>query len=185
VAGALQGEHPDWDGYLWGCDRCDRFGRFLEIARDERLPDADYWRLLREVWTDTEQPSRLREEWESLFHGEDPEAWEDEPRQGSALSACNAEELARYGSLPATVEVYRGFGHDGYERGISWTLDQETADSFARRFFPERPRVAVARVAKGLIDAVFLERGEQEVVVTHGIDAERLEIVEPTVGERD
>jgi len=48
-----------------------------------------------------------------------------------------------------------------------------------RRFYPERPRVAVARVEKRLIDAVFLERGEREVVVTSlGAAAEQLEIVQ-------
>jgi hypothetical protein len=175
----------DWDKYLSECDRPDRFDRFLEVARDRRLPDADYWRLLRVVWTDTEQPSRLREEWESLFMGEHPEDSDDAPpRQGTsgrrkALSACSAEERARYEGLPEVVEVYRGLGHDGGEHGISWTLDREKAEWFARRFCPERPRVAVARVEKRLIDAVFFERGEQEVVITSlGTAAEQLEIVE-------
>ena len=173
-----------WDTYLSECDRADRFDRFLEVARDERLPDADYWRLLREVWTDTEQPSRLREEWESLFMGEHPEDSDAPLRQGTsgrrkALSACTAEERARYEGLPEVVEVYRGFGHEGGEHGISWALDREKAEYFARRFYPERPRVAVARVEKRLIDAVFLERGEQEVVITClGLDPEQLEIVE-------
>jgi hypothetical protein len=173
----------DWDAYLSECDRPDRFDRFLEAARDRRLPDADYWRLLREVWTDTEQPSRLRAEWESLFMGEHPED-PDAPLRRSgrrkALSACTAEERARYEGLPEVVEVYRGFGHDGGEHdGISWTLDREKAGWFARRFYPERPRVAVARVEKRLIDAVVLERGEQEVVITSlGTAAEQLEIVE-------
>jgi len=181
-------EYPDFEEalgkYLSECDRLDRFGRFLEMARDPRLPDADYWRLLRDVWTDTERPSRFLEEWRSLFMGEGPEDSDAFPRQGTysgprALSACTAEERARYESFPELVEVFRGFGHDGGEHGISWTLSSEKAGWFARRFAPERPRVAVARVEKRLIDAVFLERGEQEVVITSlGAAAEQLEIVE-------
>ncbi len=75
-------------------------------------------------------------------------------------------DTSTFDALPEQIEVWRGTGHKRYIDGLSWTLDQEKAIWFARRFCA-RPRVPL--VAKGIVKkedvfAYFGERNESEIV---------------------
>lgn len=81
------------------------------------------------------------------------------------------EELRVLKDLPVMVDVYRGqLYQDGYERsmGPSWTLSEEVAGWYAApvsRLNQPHGWVLHARIPRDAVLAVFLERGEQEVVV--------------------
>ena len=83
-----------------------------------------------------------------------------------------ASERHQLAALPERVTVYRGVNAYSEPSGLSWTLDRERAEWFARRF-PERPDypglvfsyVITGRVLRGRIIALFNARQESEVVV--------------------
>ena len=55
-------------------------------------------------------------------------------RKADKESLMDLEELAFYKALPPLVTVYRGIKERKYLKGLSWSLDKETATWFARRF---------------------------------------------------
>ena len=68
----------------------------------------------------------------------------------------DTDEYAVFCELDEVVTVYRGV--------TSWTLDRKTAEWFAGRF-GESGTVYEAQISKAHIHAVFLNRGESEVIV--------------------
>ncbi len=69
------------------------------------------------------------------------------------------EDFAR-----GAINVYRGCDHRNRD-GISWTRSAERAAWFAGRLSDQEPEVWKGRVAPSDILGIFLERGEDEVVV--------------------
>ena len=76
----------------------------------------------------------------------------------------SAKDLLIFESLPEKVEAWRGTNHKRGLNGLSWTLDQEKAVWFARRFAWEPSLLAKALVDKGDVVAYFGERNEREIV---------------------
>jgi hypothetical protein len=71
--------------------------------------------------------------------------------------------LEAYRQLPDVVTIHRG--HQRVNRhGLSWTLDRDKAEWFAKRFRARRWEVTTRQVAREDIIAVVLGRGEQEVI---------------------
>jgi len=71
-----------------------------------------------------------------------------------------------YQSLPDTITVYRGVigtAEDSY-LGLSWSLNQETAEWFAKRF-GHRGYVYEGQIDKKYVYAYFSGRNESEVVI--------------------
>jgi hypothetical protein len=166
----------DWEGLFYGF-------RFMDFKLDalqmmERLvpdvPDALYWQLLSDTWTQYYYPARHhREEWLRLFRSSRP----------GRENLMDEEELALYRALPALVTVYRG-AVPLYRRGISWTTDKERAAWFAyyhgHHFYEGPERKAKARVYSVTIErdsvwALLNGRGESEVL----LDPDLLTKIEP------
>lgn len=157
-AGGLKGgalRRGDWDEYVWLHDRPDRVHAFLRVANRD-IGDAEYWRLLGEIWTDAEGPGHQDALWRALL------AADRAGREG----LMSEDDRAMYDSLPDIVTVYRGFDRDGGEGGLSWTLDRSRAEWFARRFaFDGPPKLATTQVPKEDVIAYFGGRSEAEVLV--------------------
>ncbi len=149
----------DWDGYLWAGDSCDRLDDFLALASYHRLPDREYWRLLAQVWIDTEFPSLRQATWLSLFA---------RPR-GEREHLMKPEEHAAFIALPNPVRIFRGVKNPKHERGMSWTVDKKKAHWFANRaWFGKGSKGGVVMttvVPKGKVLAYFSERAENEIVI--------------------
>jgi hypothetical protein len=85
------------------------------------------------------------------------------------MTASERQQLA---ALPDRVSIYRGVNAYSEPSGISWTLDRERAEWFARRF-PLRPdypglvwsELIEGRVLQRRIIALFQSRQESEIVV--------------------
>ena len=78
----------------------------------------------------------------------------------------NPDDYAVYQSLPDTITVYRGvigMAEDSY-LGLSWSLNQETAEWFAKRF-GHRGYVYEGQIDKKYVYAYFSGRNESEVVM--------------------
>jgi hypothetical protein len=121
------------------------------------LSDSEYARLLSEIWTDTEQPSRILNSWIELFTN---------PRLKREY-LMSPEELAYYHALPDQVQIWRGAGHPCYARGISWTTDTYQAAWFAVRFARNEGSVRIfsVTVSRKAIIAYFSGGTESEVII--------------------
>ena len=72
-----------------------------------------------------------------------------------------------YESLPPIVTLYRGADRS-IRKGLSWTLDLETAKGFAqghRMLFNPHPTIFTARVRKSSVAFVCVDRQESECVL--------------------
>lgn len=144
----------NWSGYVFSYPRPYRRDGF-SLIRD-RLSDSEYWKLLREMWIDTELPNlhRQRGYWLGLFKL-------SRENRSELMTPNEHEALA---TLPDPVRIYRGAAPK-YARGLSWTTDPERAKWFAERYSAWSGRVFTCVIPKTKILAYFLERDENEVVI--------------------
>ena len=138
-------------GYLWRVPRPGRLAAFLEIVPE--LTDAEYWRLLGTIWTDTEMPNVNRALWLTLFMS----------KRGNCDQVKDAEGHAAVDRLPEPVQIYRAADLKCVRacRGRQTQTrlhGLRTASDIAVRFF------ATTR-AKRKILAYFDDRSEREVLI--------------------
>ena len=161
----------DWNRWIWLHERPFRLDAFLFICRD--IPAKEYWTLLREIWIDTEGPGVNQDIWLELFN-------RPYPKRRKMMTGKERRTLANEGRS-GELNIYRGYvdGLDSEdseyieedrdrESGISWTLDYNKAEWFARRFLSGGTGHGVVAEAickpKDVI-AYFESRGEKEIVV--------------------
>ena len=130
---------------------------FLKYAAPV-LSEQDLAHFLTHAWICTEEPNMdpnlSKRQLLSMFRSIDPQKLMD------------ADEYAVFCELDEVVTVCRGVTSYNEEniRALSWTLDRKTAEWFAGRF-GESGTVYEAQISKAHIHAVFLSRGESEVIV--------------------
>lgn len=147
-------DEENWHSYVFLHERAYRLNAFANIA--DKMDPASYWEVLGGIWTDSENVWENEQEWEEFLSSETPERsrlMEDEER----------EALAK---LPETLTIHRGYTLPHRKLGMSWTLERERAEWFARRFQrDEAAQVVTATVKKADVLAHFTGRGEAEIVV--------------------
>jgi hypothetical protein len=145
-----------WGSFVVLHERPYRLDALLRIV--EHLSDTEYWQLVGQFWTDSENIRQNFKEWRALWSSQRP----------GREQAMDDEEQAFLAQLPETVTIYRGYQYAASRRGMSWTLDRDRAVWFARRFADHRkmqPKLATASVKRSNICAYFAGRGESEVIV--------------------
>lgn len=148
----------EYNRYVFLHERAYRIEAFQEIAPG--LTDQQYWPLLREIWTDSENIFQNAMQWWEMISS---------PRQRRALfTACDCRGVLK--RMPAELTIYRGTTDremEGHYLGFSWTISREKAEWFATRLLKEGqvPVVATATVRKKDIVGYIDGRGEQEIVV--------------------
>ena len=156
VAEALKDE--EWHSYVFLHERPWRVVAFQAIA--DRMSDADYWRLLSTIWTDSENIRENPRQWERLLKA-------DRPDRHLIMKDHEREALE---AMDAVIPVYQGHTvrrHDGW----SWTTDRWKAVWFGHRFADleqSRPALTTGHVRKSDVIAFFTARGESEIVVPRG-----------------
>lgn len=147
----------NWEGTLWLYERPYRIGVFYGF-RDE-LSDSEYWRILSELWSDTENMWQNGYTWKLLM---------DSDRPGRAENFMDDDERAALAELPDELTIYRGTSH-GLPPGMSWTLDRDRAEWFARRYQREGygPEMMVGHVSKKDVIGYLTGRSEDEIVANH------------------
>ena len=125
-----------------------------------------------ELWQDNRDAEVSHTQLTEIFRHSDPAALMDEAEQ------------AQLAELDDTVTVYRGVTTINSDNllALSWTLDYETADWFARRF-DEDGTVYKAQIDKEHIFALFNGRNESEVVLDPKYLKDITQAQEPTQGQ--
>ena len=140
-----------YSSYIFLHERPYRLDAFTLIQ--SKLSDTQYWSLLSEIWTDTENQWQGLNKWKQLLSSNRP----------SRHYLMNEEEFYLLQSLPDEVTIYRGCQAGINENGLSWTLNKKKAEFFANRFGKEGI-ILERKIPKSNIIAFLNGRGESEVI---------------------
>jgi hypothetical protein len=140
-----------YSSYIFLHERPYRLDAFTLIQ--SKLSDTQYWSLLSEIWTDTENQWQGLNKWKQLLSSNRP----------SRHYLMNEEEFNLLQSLPDEVTIYRGCQAGINENGLSWTLNKKKAEFFAKRFSKEGI-ILERKIPKSNIIAFLNGRGESEVI---------------------
>jgi hypothetical protein len=140
----------NWTSYVFIHEKPYRLPALLE-AIEWGLTGKEYWELVGQVWVNSENIHQYAREWRDVWSAEDLD-------RGAIM---DEEEQKTFAALPDIVTVYRGTLYPKARIKLSWTLDQERAEWFARRFY-RNGHVLMGEVRKEDIKACF--SGEAEVV---------------------
>lgn len=151
----------DWHTYVWLHERPYRIDAFLGIGW--RLDGPQYWDLLGQVWSDTENAWQNMDEWREAL---------TDSREGREMMSdedvrCVFDLPPEKGGLLPMTLIYRGYCFDEALQGYSWTLDRARAKWFARRRCQDghpSPKIASGLVAREHVIAHITCRDEQEIV---------------------
>lgn len=152
----------NWRQYVWLFERPWRLEAFASISW--HLEGPNYWEMLGQVWSDTENAWQNMDEWHELLTA-DPEGRE---MMSSPDVRCVFSLPPEQGGLLPMTQVYRGYCHDSAAAGFSWTLDKARARWFAGRLrdkLADPPaRIISGQVAREHVLAYITSRDEQEIV---------------------
>jgi hypothetical protein len=146
----------EWSKFVHLHVRPYRLGAFMEIA--DCLSNKNFWVLLADVWTDSENIWEDLEDWRVLWNTEQP----------GKHFAMDAKERRAFKQLPNEITIYRGISEGHTTKGMSWTLDRGKAIWFAKRYegwHEQRPVLLTACANKSEVHALLLGREENEIVV--------------------
>jgi hypothetical protein len=135
-----------------------RIDAFRRLVFFHDVNDHEYWTLLGDIWTDTENLWQNVDVWRRCLTS-------PRPHRHDMMSA---DERACYVNvLPDEITVYRGYDERGTARGLSWTTNKIVAKFFARRLSEPGATLYLAQgtVDKADVLAYFDGRSEYEVVV--------------------
>jgi hypothetical protein len=145
-----------WSSAIWLHDRAFRSDALQKFA--SAMDDDQYWRMVGEVWLDTEAPLKDRRCWTQLWSAR-------KPCRDQVMTADEHRKLAAI--KDGVVLVYRGCYDRRMVDGLSWVLDRTAAQAGAYAA-PGQPMVVTAEVMKRHIRALFSGRQSRhpdEVVV--------------------
>jgi len=140
-----------YSSYIFLHERPYRLDAFTLIQ--SKLSDTQYWSLLSDIWTDTENQWQGLNKWKQLLSSNRP----------SRHYLMNEEEFNLLQSLPDEVTIYRGCQAGINENGLSWTLNKKKAEFFANRF-GKKGIILERKIPKSNIIAFLNGRGEYEVI---------------------
>lgn len=122
------------------------------------ISKEDLSKYLSEAWTRMEFPNHdntlTKTQLINLF------------KQCDSRLMMDDREMIVYEQLPDKFKVYRGVKKNQDYKALSWTLDKDVAKWFSLRF-TEHGVVYEAEIRKGDVFAIFLNRGEQEIVLNY------------------
>jgi hypothetical protein len=144
-------EKKNYKQFVWLFERPYRVEAFIKIA--DKLSDTDYWKLLSDIWIDTENQYAYLKEWTNLLGS----------KRSNRHYMMTEEEDNLLRSLANEVTIYRGCQKGINENGLSWTLDKSKAQFFANRF-GKKGIILERTIPRSDIIAVLTGRGESEVI---------------------
>ncbi|RYE99523.1 MAG: hypothetical protein EOO77_35395 [Oxalobacteraceae bacterium] len=125
------------------------------IANDPRFTaHEDFWEIISQVWTDSENIWENDEGWRDILT-------RDIPNRHRMMTR---EEQGRLDFLGDTIRVFRGYSGEGTPDGLSWTTNREKAEWFADRFGDGEPIVVEGEVDRRDVIAYLMGRNECEVI---------------------
>jgi hypothetical protein len=145
----------DYDSIIFLHERPYRLNAFVEfIHNDEKITDQQYWKLLSEIWIDSENIYQNKHYWKYLLNGK---------RKGKEFF-MSSEDCKYFNNLPDIITIYRGYIPKKNKTGFSYTLDKEKAEWFANRF-SNNGNIIEKTIRKKDAFAYLNGRGEQEIIM--------------------
>jgi len=165
-----------FSSYVWWHERAYRLDAFVGVM--EELDDKDYWELLANIWSDSENIHQNFLMWRDCLEAED---------RSSRELFMSEEDRVRLAELhlAETVTIFRGYCVSEGREGMSWTLDHDRAAWFASRFAGAIERSDCCEVAHATIKAeniiAFVSaRGEDEIVaLPEDVQVFKIETIKP------
>lgn len=142
----------DFHSFVFLHERPYRLPAFAEIERT--LPDLEYWALLSDIYTDSENIWQHKAKWMRYLAS---------PRSHSE-AFMNPAEQQHLASLPENLTVFRGYIPNKNSVGWSYSLNEDTAKWFATRF-NRKGKVKTLLIPKSIILAYKACREEHEIVL--------------------
>ncbi len=115
----VEGYYAD---YVFLHEKPYRFDAFNEVM--DKLSDKEYWKLLGDIWTNSENIWQNLAGWKKLLKS----------KRGGKKNFMDKSDLKVFNSLPDTVTVYRGYLPNKNKHGLSYSLSKERAEWFAKRW---------------------------------------------------
>ena len=143
--------NKNYSSYIFLHERPYRLEAFTLIQ--SKLTDTQYWKLLSEIWTDTENQWQGLTKWKQLL---------ESPRPNRHY-LMNEEEFNLLQSLSDEITIYRGCEPGLNENGLSWTLNKKKAEFFAKRFGKDGI-ILEKQISKSSVIAYLNGRGESEII---------------------
>lgn len=153
-------DEGNYSQYIMLHERPYRLQAFLDVS--DEMSNDDYWSILGDIWTDTENQWQNIDDWQMLLES-------DRPNRELIMTEDERSQLEK---LPEVITIYRGYQRGKNDNGLSWTTDRSKADWFARRLAREDddPAVAERQINKKDVVAFFSRRGENEIVLSRPPD---------------
>jgi hypothetical protein len=123
------------------------------------IDDKTYWKVVRRVWTDSENVHENWATWKKVWRGDI-----ERQRLVSRQMATRDEDRAALAAMPDELQVWHGEEHPK-RVGMSWTLDRRTAVWFAGRFGKQGGKLYEGVVRRSDVIAYITSRGEEEILV--------------------
>ena len=144
-------EH-NYSQYIWLHERPYRLQAFLEI--EDEL-GCNYWKLLSDVWVDSENIYQCVDDWCLALSVKKPNQY----------TFMNKAEYEAFCKLPEHLTIYRGYVKN--PAGLSWTLDKDKAQWFAKRFSSRfgEGRITSKQITKDKVFAYLSRRSEEEIII--------------------
>lgn len=139
-------------------------------AHEKKLTDYSYWFILGTLWVDSVDGADLSV-WKRLFRSN---------RKKMKTSLMKPSEVRYYNRLPQVITVFRA-KRKGEEDCIAYTLDPVVAAKMA--FSRATDVIYEYTINKADVSAVFLRRGESEVLVLDSFNVELVKIIDIAVNE--
>jgi hypothetical protein len=147
-------KNGDYNKFVFLHERPYRIGAFDTIQN--QLKDSEYWELLADIYTDSENIWQNKALWKRLLASKRPQ------------SDCfmGEEEREAFRALPQTLTLYRGHSAKN-SIGWSYTLNKDKALWFATRFKRHTTHSTVKTLTLNKRLALGLKtcRGEDEIVL--------------------
>lgn len=140
--------------FFWAINKPDRLN-LLYLFSGIYTFNGEYEKILKDAWTSTEFPHQMKiRDLVHLFERSDKKQLMDE------------QERAFLDALPDEITVYRGLQDKRAKlKGLSWTLNYEKAEWFARRWNSKDGKVVTATIQKKFVYMYTNQRAEEEIVL--------------------
>jgi hypothetical protein len=146
----------NWAQVVWLHEQSYRPLALYQIG--PRMTDEQFWRMVSEVWTDSQDKSQNYRIWRRIWLTE-------RPRREQVMTQTEHRELSR---SPDPLTLYLGCQDAPTIQGLSWTTSRRQALQAANRFLRDggTPLLVTTRVAKKSVQAYF-DQGEVVVLPEH------------------
>lgn len=144
-------ENKNWEQYIFMYEKPYRIQMFNLIKK--QLSDKDYWKILGEIWINSENIWQNKNIWKTCFSS----------KRKNKQCLMIESELDDFNKLDNEINIYRGCQNKNKD-GFSWTLDYNKAKWFSNRF-EKFGNILSGQCNKKDIIAYFSRRNEEEIVV--------------------